>query len=95
MLKDALEDIAIGFDELGFEPTTLIDTTKVHFKDFFEIQYSIIEKGLEILEILKPLCEVVETPVKKIRYLKVKGVVVYTFKKKAEFDLFKEWLETA
>ena len=55
--------------------------------------FLIIKKGMERLEILKPLCEVMETPANKIRYLKVRGVVVYTFKKKQEYDLFKEWLD--
>ena len=45
----------------------------------------------KVLEILKPLCEVVETPVKKIRYLKINGVVVYTFKNEEEFELLKRW----
>lgn len=44
-------------------------------------------------EILKPLCEVVETPVRKDRYLKINGVVVYTFKDQQEFELLKEMLE--
>ena len=52
-----------------------------------------VEKSLKALEIIKPLCEVVETPVKKYRYLKVNGVVVYTFKTEEEYDLFKEVLE--
>lgn len=46
----------------------------------------------KVLEIIKPLCEVVETPVKKLRYLKMNGVVVYTFKNKEEYDLLKRWL---
>ena len=33
----------------------------------------------KVLEILLPLMEVIETPVKKYRYLKINGVVVYTF----------------
>lgn len=45
----------------------------------------------KVLEILKPLCEVVETPVRKDRYLKINGVVVYTFKSKEEFDTLKRW----
>lgn len=64
--------------------------------DYLEIIEQALLKAQEQeigLEILKPLCEVVETPVKKIRYLKINGVVAYTFKKKAEFDLFKEWLD--
>jgi hypothetical protein len=52
-----------------------------------------IEKELKALEIIKPLCEIVETPVKKYRYLKVNGVVVYTFKNEEEFNLLKEVLE--
>lgn len=52
-----------------------------------------VEKSLKALEIIKPLCEVVETPVKKIRYLKINGVVVYTFKNEEELNLFKEVLE--
>ena len=47
----------------------------------------------KVLEILKPLCEVVETPVKKLRYLKMNGVVVYTFKTEEEFDLLKHYFE--
>lgn len=49
-----------------------------------------VEKSLKALEIIKPLCEVVETPVKKFRYLKINGVVVYTFKTEEEFNLLKE-----
>lgn len=52
-----------------------------------------ILKELKALEIIKPLCEVVETPVRKDRYLKVNGVVVYTFKDQKEYDLLKEVLE--
>ena len=49
------------------------------------------QENEKVLEILKPLCEVVETPVKKIRYLKINGVVVYTFKNEEEFELLKRW----
>ena len=56
-------------------------------------EFALIKKSLKALEIIKPLCEVVETPVKKYRYLKVNGVVVYTFKTEEEYDLFKEVLE--
>lgn len=52
-------------------------------------EFALIEKSLKALEIIKPLCEVVETPVKKIRYLKINGVVVYTFKTEEEFNLLK------
>lgn len=51
------------------------------------------EKLEDILETLKPLCEVYVTPVKKYRYLKISGVVVYTFKSIEKFNLFKEWLD--
>ena len=47
----------------------------------------------KVLEILLPLMEVIETPVKKYRYLKINGVVVYTFKTEEEFDLLKRWAE--
>lgn len=52
-----------------------------------------VDKSLQCLEILKPLCEVYETPAKKYRYLKVRGVVVYEFKDIEEFNLFKGWLD--
>lgn len=62
---------------------------KQHYLDCLKV----MEKSLKAVEILKPLCEVVETPVKKYRYLKVNGVVVYTFKNEEEFELLKEVLE--
>lgn len=61
--------------------------------------YEIVKQALlkaqeqeKVIEIIKPLCEVVETPVKKYRYLKMNGVVVYTFKSEKEFELLKRWL---
>lgn len=45
------------------------------------------------LHILKPLCEVYETPKRHDMYLKVKGVVVYKFQWREQFILFKRWLE--
>ena len=67
--------------------------------DDFELYYDKVKQHIlkaqeqeKVLEILKPLCEVVETPVKKYRYLKINGVVVYTFKKEEEFELLKRWL---
>ena len=65
-----------------------IDETVFYKEDFKQVR-----KELQALEIIKPLCEVVETPVKKYRYLKVNGVVVYTFKNEEEFNLLKEVLE--
>ena len=69
------------------------------FREVFEKEYNTILKSLlksqeqeKVLEILKPLCEVVETPVKKYRYLKMNGVVVYTFKNEEEFELLKRWI---
>ena len=62
-------------------------------KQFTNIQQA-LQKAQEqekVLELLKPLCEVVETPVKKFRYLKINGVVVYTFKTEEEFDLLKRY----
>lgn len=47
----------------------------------------------KVLEIIKPLCEVVETPVRKDRYLKMNGVVVYTFKNEEEFELLKRYFK--
>ena len=49
--------------------------------------------NLEVLEILKPLCEVYETPKRHDMFLKIKGVVVYQFQWKEQFYLFKEWLK--
>ena len=50
--------------------------------------------NLEVLEIIKPLCEVYETPKRHDMFLKVTGVVVYQFKTKEQFNLFKEWLDS-
>ena len=49
--------------------------------------------NLEVLKVLKPLCEVYETPKRHDMFLKVKGVVVYQFQLREQFTLFKEWLE--
>ena len=86
-----------ALEEIG---TTLmfINKNTLESKPLKEVMpncYNIVEKSLKALEIIKPLCEVVETPVKKYRYLKVNGVVVYTFKTEEEYDLFKEVLEWA
>ena len=64
-------------------------------KQFTNIQQALTkaQEQEKVLELLKPLCEVVETPVKKFRYLKINGVVVYTFKTEEEFDLLKRWCE--
>ena len=69
------------------------DGPNVTVEDLLPYKCEAVEKSLKALEIIKPLCEVVETPVKKYRYLKVNGVVVYTFKTEEEYDLFKEVLE--
>lgn len=45
------------------------------------------------IDILKPLCEVYETPKRHDMFLKVKGVVVYQFQFREQFILFKEWLD--
>ena len=87
-----------GLEALKEIGTTLmfINKNTLESKPLKEVMpncYNIIKKSLKALEIIKPLCEVVETPVKKYRYLKVNGVVVYTFKTEEEYDLFKEVLE--
>ena len=53
-----------------------------------------LEAAIDILELIKPLCKIVETPVRKDRYLIINGVVVYTFKTIEQYNLFKEWLES-
>lgn len=65
------------------------------YRKLFNEPIQALIKDLEILEILKSLCEIIETPKNKYRYLKVAGVVVYTFKDQEEFNLFKEWLDNA
>lgn len=52
--------------------------------------YDLVEKAVKALEIIKPLCEVYETPKRTYRYLKVGGVVVYSIKSKEEYDLLEE-----
>lgn len=49
---EELENIAITFDEGGYEPTTL-GAKSGHFIDVFGDDFSIIEKDLERLEILE------------------------------------------
>lgn len=51
------------------------------------------EKLEKAWEVIKPLCEVVETPKLKDRYLKINGVVVYTIKNQQEFELLTEVLK--
>lgn len=66
------------------------------FRKFVYIIENTLIKSQEqekVLNIIKPLCEVVETPVKKLRYLKVSGVVVYTFKNEEEFELLKQYFK--
>ena len=96
MSKEMLEDLIIEFDEMGFEPSTLCPDIEEEINSFRRRLKKILDQFREqekVLEILKPLCEIVETPVKKLRYLKMNGVVVYTFKTQKEFDLLKEWLK--
>lgn len=78
----------------------LVDYYDVNY-DIDDERYQTIKQALlkaqeneKVLEILKPLCEVVETPIRKNRYLKINGVVVYTFKNEEEFNLVKRWSET-
>ena len=52
-----------------------------------------LKNAIDILEVLKPLCKVVETPTRLYKYLKVHNVVVYEFKSIEQYNLFKEWLE--
>ena len=65
------------------------DTYRLYIK---KNELEFLEKSLQRLETLKPICEVVETPAKKFRFLKVRGVVVYEFKNIEEYELFKEML---
>lgn len=74
--------------------------TKGNVEDVFKVLDNhninsalMLDNKLKVLEILKPLCEVVETPIRKDRYLKINGVVVYTFKSEEEFNLLKRWSE--
>lgn len=78
----------------------LVMMNKAKYYEYLELEEEPVSKRIlqakceeqeKVLEILKPLCEVVETPVKKIRYLKINGVVVYTFKNEEEFELLKRW----
>lgn len=80
----------------------LVMMNKAKYYEYLELEEEPVSKRIlqakceeqeKVLEILKPLCEVVETPVKKIRYLKINGVVVYTFKSEEEFNLLKRWSE--
>ncbi len=71
------------------------DGPEITVEDLLPYKCEQVEKSLKALEIIKPLCEVVETPVKKYRYLKVNGVVVYTFKNEEEFELLRSVLEWA
>lgn len=80
----------------GLEALNKIDNEVlygVYAQEHYSNELATIRKELQALEIIKPLCEVVETPVKKYRYLKINGVVVYTFKTEEEFNLLKEVLE--
>ena len=56
----------------------------------YDFDIRVIKDYLKVVSILTPLVEVVETPEIKKRYLKINGVVVYTFKTKEEYLLFKE-----
>ena len=72
--------------------TDKLGSAKMRIAELNTIKQALLkaQKQEKVLEILKPLCEVVETPVKKYRYLKLNGVVVYTFKSEEEFNLLKE-----
>lgn len=59
----------------------------------YESDVATVKKELKALKIIKPLCEVYETPKGTYRYLKVNGVVVYRIKSQEEFDLLKEVVE--
>ena len=52
---EALENISIMFDELGFEPTTLItfDQLKKHFTEWFKDEHEIIRNQLSLLDLYK------------------------------------------
>lgn len=51
--KQALENISITFDELGFVPTTPTSITAEHFKDWFPVELNIINQDLNRLEELE------------------------------------------
>ena len=58
---------------------------------YYELKQTKSKKEMAF-DVIKPLCEVVETPVRKDRYLKINGVVVYTIKSQEEFELLKRYL---
>lgn len=47
---EALNNIAITFDEMGMTPQTLTDSKNEIFMDWFKKDFDVIEKGLERLE---------------------------------------------
>ena len=51
--KEALDNIAITFDEYSYEPTVLGAELNRHFSDIFKYEIEIIKKDLELLESLK------------------------------------------
>lgn len=67
--KQALENISITFDELGFVPTTLTSITAEHFKDWFPVELNIINQDLNQLEKIK----------KDLQYLQDNDVAIFMF----------------
>ena len=65
--KQALENISITFDELGFVPTTPTSNKAEHFKDWFPVELNIINQDLNILEKLK----------KDLQYMQDNGVQIF------------------
>lgn len=51
--KGALDNIAIKFDEYGYEPTGWGAELNRHFADIFEVEMEIIQKDLDRLEKLE------------------------------------------
>ena len=88
---EKLDDIAMVIREGYEDKEPLTESQKDSFKCFMTYCNE-IKKELRVLDTLKPICEVIITPKGRNRYLKINGVVVYTFKSKEEYDLFCEVL---
>lgn len=65
--KQALENISVKFDEMGFVPTTCCPNKEKHFIEWFNIEITKILKDLDKLDKVKVIIKLIKEKIENAR----------------------------